>query len=194
MGFWADNIKGAEEGFAPLPVGEYIAETVTTRHKQSSNDKLMFEVAFKVLAGPHAGRQVWRNFVVSPESPGAMARFFNDMATLGAPREYFKSEPSSDAICSKILGTKVTIELNHRVWNGETRNDIGKVKPAPIGLNIPNNPSTPSTPVTPAPAAPVAPAAPQTAPKPAPAPRTPAVPPALPDPPVAAGSTAEPPF
>lgn len=176
MGFWNDHATQAEEGFSPIPSSEYFGEVVSAKHQNTKNGKLMFVVAFKVLAGPHAGRQVWRNFVVSPENPAAMARFFNDMVVLGVPREFFKTDPANDQVCAKLLGARATLEVGQREYNGENRNEVNRVKPLPVGVVLPSvNPSAPSAPTATAPAPSAAPAVPQAAPAPA-TPVTPAAP------------------
>lgn len=180
MGFWNDNIKQSETASAPLPVGPYYAEVTVARSKQTKQvpPKKMFECCFKVLAGPSAGRTVWRNFVVSPENPVAMARFFTDMNTLNVPRAFFASEPTDEQIAERMVGAKVQIDVNHREWNGEVRNDISKVSALPAGVSFSNGAApaaaAPAAVPTPAPAAPVAapqaaaPVAPAPSPEPAP--------------------------
>lgn len=186
MGFWNDNIKQSETASAPLPVGPYYAEVTVARAKETKQvpPKKMFEACFKVLAGPSAGRTVWRNFVVSPESPAAMARFFKDMDTLNVPRAYFASEPSDEQIAQRMVGVKVQIDVNHREWNGEVRNDISKVSPLPAGVQLPaNGAAPPSMSAAPQPApAPAAPAVPAPTPAPIPVPAPAPVPQPAPTP------------
>lgn len=149
------------EGEFPLVIVEAVAA-------KSSNDKDMIKWKAKVEAGPYAGRPLWGNFTISPESPGAMRILFSHLAVLGIDEKFFEKYPEAPValIAQAIIGRKAIGVIGVRQWNGQDREEVQQWKPAlgagnaslgvlggfgggpaslPAGLG--GSPSTPATPL-----------------------------------------------
>ena len=126
-----DEASAAGGGsFEPLPNGDYTVNIVESSHTTTQAGKLMFKVKMKVEGGPHDGRFVWNQFVVSPENANALSIFFSQMKTLGLDAEFFAGQPSEDAIASALQGKRCTVVLDQREWQGQMRNNVKTLKPA----------------------------------------------------------------
>jgi hypothetical protein len=171
---WDDLVKDAGDvgSFEPLPESDYDLEIKDAKFKPTKTGKKMYEITCKVVGGAHNGRQVWDNLVVSPDSPNALAFFFRKMAALGLTVDYFKTNPSDEAIVAALRGRRFRGHVGFRTYNGEKRNELQKYYPA-TGGGVPEMPGAGAPPAPaaapPAPAAPPVAAAPP-APAPAPAP------------------------
>ena len=127
---WTDLMANAgDSNFDPLPVGDYDVEISKAETKQSQSGKTMYAVQFKVLNGPHAGRLVFNQFVISPESPGALNFFFQHMRALGLDAGFFQQSPSDDQITTALLGRRARITVAMKTYNGSERNDVKKIAP-----------------------------------------------------------------
>lgn len=153
---YADLLANASEGFDPVPSGQYDVEVVKSEPKTSSTGKSMFKVQFKILSGPHAGRLVYNQFVVSPESPNALSFFFQHMKVLGLDATFFAQNPSDAQIAAGLLNARCRITVGQRDWQGQAQNTVKKVLPLPSTGGVPPAPPMPPTP--PAPTVPPAPA------------------------------------
>jgi len=175
---WSDLIKNSAGSFDPLPSGDYDVVCVSAEAAQSSTGKAMIKAKFRVQGGPHDGRHIWNQFVISPENPNALSFFFQHMKVFGMDENFFAqlppvnahlgaNDPSLQRIAATMLNRPARVTVNQRSWNGSMRNNITAIK-APLG---------PAGTVTPQAAAPRVPAAtPQSAPMQAPAPAQPAQP------------------
>lgn len=182
---WNDLLKIADEaGFTPLPVGEYHVVVDKALAKQAQTGKDMINVTFRVLTGPQQDKTCLNNFVLSPESPNAVGFFFRHMAALGIPMEFFTTNPPMANVAAALVGRQCLIEITHREFGGQVRDNVDKIKPV-TGAPVPGpfgNAGGPVPAPTPVPAATPAPAyiqpaapTPQAAPA-APAPAPAAVP------------------
>lgn len=145
---WADLMKRAgNASFEPLPPNDYEVEIEKAEAKTAqSSGKLMFVVTFKVTEGPHANRKVFNNFVVSPESEGAMGYFFRHMKALGLNSDFFANQPTSETIANALVGRRARVEVGQRVWNGETRNEVKNIKPSTASASGGTTPPPPPPP------------------------------------------------
>ena len=160
--------KGGGGNYDPLPIGDYSVVIDEATHTNTQSGKLMFKTKMKVEGGPHNGRFVWNQFVVSPESPNALSIFFSQMRALGLSAEFFAGQPGEDAICGALAGRRCNVTLAQREWKGQVRNEVKTIKPAVDGAALAAAPTvaaantaapaapmtTPSAPSTNAPAAP----------------------------------------
>lgn len=157
---WASLHKDATttlEGDFPVVIVEAEAK------KTSSGDKDMIKYKAKIESGPYAGRPVWGNFTISPESPGAMRILFAHWAVLGIDGAWFQANPQAPVqqIAQAIIGRKATVTLGVRQWNGQDREEVQAWKAPQFGgggfNGLPGGPSgtlglqsaSPSTPSTP---------------------------------------------
>lgn len=144
---FSDLLKAAEDaGFSNCPPGTYDAVVVEGTAKTTSAGKDMIVVKFQIQGGPHGGRKVPNNFVISPENANALGFFFRHMRAMGLDSAYFSQNPSPQKVAADLVGKTCQIEVGTRTWNGEEREDIKKIMP--------------STALTPAAAVPVQDAAP----------------------------------
>lgn len=161
---WAELMQGAEtpEDFTPLPAGQYTVRVESCEVKPTKTQKDMYAVTYVVTEGPHAGRKIWQNFVVSPESPKAMGFFFADMAKLGASQQFFATEPEPGAVAAQIAGTVVQVVTGPQ-RNDPTRQEVKRISTgeaaAPAGQPAfaATTPVAPAAPAAPAPGAPARP-------------------------------------
>jgi hypothetical protein len=131
---FADLLKAAEDaGFSNCPPGTYDVRVVEAVAKQTSAGKDMLVVKFEILGGPHGGRKVPNNFVISPENANALGFFFRHMRAMGLDSAYFSQNPSPQKVASDLVGNTCRIEVGTRVWNNEEREDVKKIMAAEPG-------------------------------------------------------------
>jgi hypothetical protein len=128
---FADLLKAAEDaGFSNCPPGTYDCRVCEATAKTTSAGKDMIVVKFEILGGPHGGRKVPNNFVISPENANALGFFFRHMRALGLDSAYFSQNPSPQKVASDLVGNTCRIEVGTRVWNNEEREDVKKIMAA----------------------------------------------------------------
>lgn len=126
-----DLLKAAEDaGFSNCPPGTYDVRVVAGEAKTTSAGKDMIVVKFEIIGGPHGGRKVPNNFVISPENANALGFFFRHMRALGLDAAYFSQNPSPQQVASALVGKTCQIEVGTRTWNGEEREDVKKIMPS----------------------------------------------------------------
>lgn len=177
---WSELMDGSGDDFQPLPVGDYDVIVDACEADTTQTEKTMFKTKMKVTQGPHAGRFIWNNFVISPESPPALGFFFRHMAILGLDRSYFEQQPTPEHVAAAMVGRPCRVGIEHKPYQGEIRMDVKRIMP-PSPMSGPQPQPQPQGQPAPAPAPAPAPqpqqAAPQPAapaPAPAPAPAQPA--------------------
>lgn len=140
---WDELIKSSAGSFDPLPNGDYDVICVETEAAQTQNGKAMVKAKFRVQGGPHDGRHIWNQFVISPENPNALSFFFQHMKVFGMDENFFTqlppvnadlgaNDPSLQRIASTMLNRPARVTVNQRSWNGQMRNSITAIK-APLG-------------------------------------------------------------
>ncbi len=117
--------------------GDFPLTVVEAEAKRASTGSLMAKLKLKVESGPYANRPVYTNLVLSPDSPGALRRFFGTCATLGLDEKFFASIPSDlddDAqmayIAKTLIGRRAVCTLGSREWQGVKSEEITAWKPA----------------------------------------------------------------
>jgi hypothetical protein len=146
-----------------LPVGDYdvvckSADATTTKN----GEKSMIKAKFSVESGPHAGRTIYWNAVISPENATALRIFFVQMEALGLNSAFFSSSPSLEAVAQNLVGKRAKFNIAHRLYNGQTQVDVKRVSPAGASAagGLGNFGGLPASPAPAAPAPIPAPAAP----------------------------------
>ena len=112
--------------------GDFPVTVVKSEAVKSANGKDMIKVKFKINAGNHAGRALFTNFVISPESPGAMRMFFTQLAVFGLDNAFFASiagQPPA-AIAQALDGRSAIAVVKKGQWQGADREEINGYKPA----------------------------------------------------------------
>lgn len=202
---WGDLQKLASKaGFTNPPAGEWHMEITKSTYKKTTNGKDMITIVFKVVTpGPQMGATQPHNFVVSPESAGAMGFFFRYMAALGFDSAFFASYASMPPTQVIQLIAPMMVGRQAMVTVGPDRNDaerlvVNNIKRVPANAGVPGVPLSPAqmasglsvfapvpgaatgTAVPPAPPIMETPAAPAPAPEPEQAPEDGIEPPDLP--------------
>lgn len=131
---FSDLLKAAEDaGFSNCPPGTYDVTVAEATSKQTSAGKDMIVVKFQIVGGPHGGRKVPNNFVISPENANALGFFFRHMRAMGLDSTYFAQNPSPQKVAADLVGRNCRIEVGTRTWNGEEREDVKKIMPPAVG-------------------------------------------------------------
>lgn len=175
---WAE-LQGQAADFKVLPPNDYPVIITKAEAVKAQTGKDMIKVTMKVEGGPHDGRAVYNNFVLSPENPNALGMFFKQMALFGMDASYFAQNPSLELVAEHLVGKRCTVAIKTRVWQGSEQSNVDAVKPYNPGLSG-ASPGGPGIPTPPPPSAPLSLA---------PEPQTPAS--APPAPPPAPGSIAQ---
>jgi hypothetical protein len=152
---WGSAIDGADQSseYEILPAAEYIFELTAGEVRTSSTGKTMFTMSAQVQDGPHRGRVLRHNFVLSPESPKAMGIFLQEMGALGLNVAYFRSEPEDEQVVRDLTGRKFRGRVRHRQYNGTDRAEISRFAPMPtssVGVPPPPPPADQESVVIPA--------------------------------------------
>lgn len=133
---WNDLIGESETAFEPLPEGEYAMVVEKAEAVKTQKGKDMIKVVFRVEVGPHAGKTVFNNFVVSPENNKAIAFFLRHMGALGISLDYFKTNPKMTQVAHDLLGKRATVKLSIRTWEGVKQNDVKSILPPSGAPNV----------------------------------------------------------
>jgi hypothetical protein len=159
---WGELVSQAGEAsgnnYEPLPDGEYELKVIEASHTTTQSGKPMFKVTAEVQTGAHAKRRVWDNLVITEGNNTAMRIFFDKMAAMGLPQDFFVALPSNDQITQAMMGRPFRGQLATSEYNGKFRNEIKR-------YSVASQVNATAVPVTAAAAA----AAPAPAPAPAPA-------------------------
>jgi len=140
-----DLLKAAQDaGFSNCPPGTYDVRVVEGTAKTTGSGKDMIVLKYEIVGGPHGGRKVPNNFVISPENANALGFFFRHMAAMGLDTAYFSQNPSPQQVAAALVGKTCRIEVGTRTWNGEEREDVKKVLPPLAGQPAPVQDAVPT--------------------------------------------------
>lgn len=156
-----EAMKNAED-FTVIPEQTYEAIVSKARADKTKggNGKAVKEkvsVMFKIDGGPHDGRTVWNDFVISPESGTAMGIFGRQMAALLGD-EWLDVAGTTDELAAALLDKRAAITLKieeYPLGSGNMRNKVSGVKrsaggaspfdaPAPAATAAPAETPTPA--------------------------------------------------
>jgi hypothetical protein len=141
---WDDLTKAADDaGFEAVPAAEYdVIVAQADVAKTSGNNgapKDQIKVKFKIESGPHAGKVLFNNFVLTTDNPNALAFFFRHMAALGLTRDYFQGGPTLPTVAQALVGRRCRVKVSIRFWDEQERNQVDKVLPPLGGAGAPPN-------------------------------------------------------
>jgi hypothetical protein len=156
---WQDLQKAAgDAAFTPLPNDVYDVFVDEAEATKTSTDKDMIKVKFKVTNGPHEGRGIFNQFVISPDSANALAFFFRHMAALGLDEAFFAANPPLQQVAAALVGRACRVKVGTREYQGTDRNEVQAVLPPtpgtattapPAPTPMPTTPPSPGTPAAP---------------------------------------------
>lgn len=147
---WNDLLETAGHVGA-LPPGPYDVEVTKAVRKDATTGKLMYNVTFKVLSGPHANATIFNNFVVSKDNPTAMGFFFRHMAAMGLTRDFFATNPAPEQVAQALHGKFATLDVINEEYQGVDQTRVKSVRP--FQGTSPTSQSAASTPPPPPPPA-----------------------------------------
>lgn len=130
---WNALMRESAAAVAVVPDGDYDMSIIKAEHVTSSTGKPMYKVSLRVDSGPHQGRTLINNFVVSPDSPNALRMFFKQMAAFGLDSTFFAQNPAPDIVAQSLVNRRARVTIGHKTWNNELRNEINGVNPIPAG-------------------------------------------------------------
>ena len=144
---WDEAIKGAKQGFEPLPPTTYDVVVKNAEGKQASTGSPMVKITLEVTSGPYAGRLVWTNLVVKPGSPDSARIFAAKCMAFGLTAEWLSaSKPTFAQTAAALIGKRATVEVTQRDYNGRITNDVKNIKPSLGGSGVPSGVPGPPTP------------------------------------------------
>jgi hypothetical protein len=109
----------------------YLFEVQQADFKNASTGAEMIVAKLKVLEGPYAGRQLFTNFVLSPDNPFALRRFFLHMAALGIDNlEAVAPGGNMELLARAVTGRRAYAEIGTRTWQGSERNEVKAIAAA----------------------------------------------------------------
>lgn len=173
-------MQDAGEGFQPVPSGPYNVQVVKSTAVTSSTNKPMIKVQLQIMGGPHDGRRLFDQFVITADNPNALSFFFEHMAAFGLDRAWFAQNPSMEVVASTLMNRQAMVSVGVKEFKGSDRNEVQAYRPisggqigAPSGVptfgpGAVAQPAVAPQPVAPPVAAPVAPVAAPVAPPVAP--------------------------
>jgi hypothetical protein len=112
----------------------------------------MIRTRFRVETGPHAGKPVFNQFVISPDNANALGFFFRHMRVLGLDDAFFGASPSIEQVAAALVNKRARIRVSVRQWNDQDRNQIDAILPPANG-----RPATPPSSTPPGPSGPLPP-------------------------------------
>lgn len=140
---WNAYIKAAEDAgesiddFTPIPAGSYETKVLEASATKTKNGKDMIKVSWVVEGGPHAGRRLWSNLVVSPESPKAMAILIRQLTTLGV-KPLMEAGASFEQIAAGLKDTLATLKVSVGEYQGKPKNEVESIAGRQGGTAGPN--------------------------------------------------------
>jgi uncharacterized protein DUF669 len=154
---WVQFIKAAEEAgeelgeFTPIPAASYEAKVITSKVASFKDGKKEgWNVGFVIEGGPHAGRRVWTNLVISPESSKAMGMLLRQLQSLGV-RPLLDAGASNEQIAGAMIDAPVTIKVTVGEYQGKPKNDVAGIASRQAGGPgdgaVPNFVSAPGLPI-----------------------------------------------
>lgn len=129
---WNQFIQQAEAAgeslgdFTPVPAGSYDVKVFKAEAKKTKNGKDMVVVTYVIEGGPHAGRRIWHNLVVSPESPKAMAILIRQLTALGV-RPILEADGSFEQIAGGMVDHLATIKVAVGEYQSKPKNEVESV-------------------------------------------------------------------
>lgn len=118
---WDEIVSEAGDRFNVPPEGKYTAtieEAEATVSKNTGNP--MIAVKLKIAEGPHAGKRPKTTYVV--KSAKAAGMLLGHLKAVGIDAETLKKhKPSMAQIAAVMVGKRVSIEVKHEEYRGETQ-------------------------------------------------------------------------
>lgn len=132
-GFNANEVK-PNEGFTPMPAGEYVAAIVDSEMKTTkAGDGEYLKLTVQILEGPHEGRRLWENLNLSNPNADAVRIARGTLSAICRAVNVMEPNDSLDLHDIPFL-VKVGVKKNNQT--GEMENRISAYN-AKSGTNTP---------------------------------------------------------
>jgi hypothetical protein len=150
---WKDLKKRGDDATRPAEPGWYVIECIKSEaRKASTTGNPMIAVQFKIVEGPAAGKTVFNNFNLTPDSDFALGIFFNHLAAFGLDEAFFSTDPSIEQVAASLVGRQANVELEIQPFNGIDRNRVKNLRALdgqvpigqPVAAGIPSATAGPS--------------------------------------------------
>src|ERR1700735_2491448 len=134
---WSELIQQAGEGGRTLVdkgTWNAIVESAEAGNDTSGNPAIVARFQFTDQPWVGVGARLKKTMSLNPEKPGTISFFFEHMAGLGLPKEWFAQLPAGLQTLSYIAGVmkgrQCRLEINNtRDFNGRKVNDIERILP-----------------------------------------------------------------
>lgn len=122
------DTTGIATGFQPVgEPGWYPAVLTGVKTREAEGDKEAMTTLELTIEGPEEdGHKVWRNY---PLSLKALPYIKGDAVKLGVEPSILEGPWDPQEILSGQLGVKVKILVRHRMWQGDTQDDVRRIEP-----------------------------------------------------------------
>lgn len=132
---YSKNDKGGD--FETLPVGKYECFVFEMEGGVSKNDNPKIDITMKIADGDNKNRRLWTTITLTAKAWWKAEEFFEavgyDIDKL--PEEAETPQEIVTACIDDILGSKVKLTVDHRTWNGKTRENVKKVEKSTGGTS-----------------------------------------------------------
>jgi len=121
--------KHEQGDFETMPKGSYDCFVYDLEGGMSQNDNPKIDITLKVARGDFENRRLWTNITLTPAAWWKAEEFFKavDYDIDQLPEEAETPEEIVAFIRDDIIGEKITAVVNHRKWEGETRENVKRV-------------------------------------------------------------------
>jgi hypothetical protein len=126
-----DYEKNHKNGdFETLPVGEYDCFVYDMKGGESQKGNPKIDITLKVANGEYQNRNLWTNITLVPQAWWKVQEFFKaidyDMEQL--PKSVETPAEIVDYVFDEVIGIPITAIVTHKKYQGETRENIKKLK------------------------------------------------------------------
>jgi len=125
-----EDFEEEQGDFETLPEDQYPCYVYEVQGKMSSNDNPMLSVTLKIAKGEYKNRQLWTNVTLIPRAWWKVEEFFNavgyDINNL--PDEVETPQEVATAIRENVIGSKIMADVEHREYQGDTRESVESVE------------------------------------------------------------------
>lgn len=145
----AKDAKEVETKFEPAPEGNYNLTITEVKPDISKEGNQKFSATMVIDSGPYKGKKLWHDFTVARGNKRGLSIFFQNMAVLGMPFEFFNANTADEEVVNNMLHKRISADLLVDEYNPEKpKNKIDKgwsIK-APTGPSELDQPSAPGVP------------------------------------------------
>ena len=117
--------------FETMPVGTYDCFVYDLEGGLSQNGNPKIDITLKVAEGDYKNRNIWTNITLTPKAWWKVEEFFEAIKynIEELPEKAETPAEIVDYIFDDAIGSAVTAVVTHRKWEGETKENVKKLKP-----------------------------------------------------------------